>query len=330
MNLPSVSVVIPVYNAGAYLASAVGSIVEQTYRDWEMICVDDGSTDGSSEILDWFASQDPRIRVVHQSNAGVVAASNRAHEMAQAEFVCRMDADDIAMPDRLSRQLAFMRSNSEYAAISGAILEIDSDSDPLGVQRLPADHDTIVQRLLDRGTGLFQPASMMRADAFRKIGGFRAKYQWIEDHDLWLRMSQVGRLGNIDDLVLCYRLHASSCTWSMSELRSELMSQLMREVQFERDNSSVGQAIVTPPARSQAGPGKWARKAGRGGFPQTAMKHLIRLWKEDGLSWYTLRMFVEVGLRLPIAASSFRSRSSEIQISKVDKWQRLSVLLFGQ
>jgi glycosyltransferase involved in cell wall biosynthesis len=324
MSSPSVSVVIPVFNAGKHLAPAIGSIVDQTYRDWEMICVNDGSTDGSSEILDWFADQDSRIRIVHQSNAGVVAAANRGHALAKAEYVCRMDADDIAMPDRLSRQLDFMRNHRDYAAISGAILEIDSDSEPLGVQRLPADHETIVQRLLGRGTGLFQPASMMRASAFQKIGGFRTKYQWIEDHDLWLRMSQVGRLGNLDELVLCYRLHASSCTWSMSKLRAELMSQLIREAQLDRGIANDGNETMTPPARSFAGPGKWARKAGRGGYPRTAMKHLKRLWKEDGLSWYTLRMFMEVGLRLPIAASSFGIKPG-IQIPDSDKWQRVAV-----
>lgn len=321
MSKPAVSVVIPVFNACKYLASAIGSIVDQSFRDWELICINDGSTDSSPKILEWFAEHDTRIRVVHQSNAGVVAAANRGHELAQAEFVCRMDADDIAMPDRLSHQVDFMRKHSDYAAVSGTILEIDIDSEPLGLQQLPSDHETIVQRLLSRGTGLFQPASIMRAEAFRKIGGFRSKYQWIEDHDLWLRMSRVGRLGNTDELVLCYRLHPSSCTWSMSNLRSELMTQLMQEAHAERGILTTGRKSVTPPSRSYAGPGKWARKAVRGGYPRTALKHLRSLWKQDGLTWYTLRMFAEVGLRLPSAASSHRTIPSEVFIPKTDVWQ---------
>ena len=327
MSKPAISVVVPVYNAGKYLATAIGSIIEQTFDDWEMVCVNDGSTDGSGEILDWFSSRDPRIRVEHQSNSGVVAAANRGHELAQAEFVCRMDADDIAMPNRLAGQLAYMRSHPDCAAVSGAILEIDSNSEPLGVQRLPLDHESIVQRLLNRRTGLFQPASMMRAEAFKKIGGFRAKYQWIEDHDLWLRMRQVGQLENTEDIVLCYRLHESSCTWSMAELRSDLMSQLMREVNIDRGNINVGKEAITPPARSDAGPGKWARKAIRGGYPRTAIKHLMRLWKQQGLTWYTVRMFVEVELRLPSAASKNLKMESHIRVPNTDRWEELSLVL---
>ncbi len=323
MSKPAVSVVIPVFNAGKYLASAIGSIIDQTFSDWEMICINDGSTDCSPEILDWFAKQDPRIRVIHQSNMGVVAAANRGHEMVQAEFVCRMDADDIAMPNRISHQVEFLRKHSEYVAVSGSILEIDSDSQPLGLQRLPHDHDTIVQRLLFRETGLFQPASIMRTEAFNKIGGFRSKYQWIEDHDLWLRLSQVGRLGNTDELILCYRLHASSCTWSMSHLRSELMTQLIREAQTERGVLETGREAVTPPTRSFAGPGKWARKAVRGGYPRTALKHLRSLWQQNGLTWYTLRMFAEIGLRLPSAAGLHRKIPCDVQVPKTQKWDEL-------
>ncbi len=327
MSKPAVSVVLPVFNAGKYLVSAIGSIIGQTYCDWEMICINDGSTDRSPEILDWFAKKDPRIRVVHQSNAGVVAAANRGHALVQTEFVCRMDADDIAMPNRISHQVDFLCRHPDHVAVSGTILEIDTDSEPLGLQTLPPDHDTIVRRLLLRETGLFQPASIMRTDAFKKIGGFREKYQWIEDHDLWLRMSRVGQLGNTQELVLCYRLHASSCTWSMSNLRSKLMTQLICEAQAERGVQEIGREANTPPPRSFAGPGKWARKAIRGGYPRTALKHLRSLWKEEGLSWYTLRMFAEIGLRLPGAAAIHRNAPSSIQVPKIQVWDELSALV---
>lgn len=318
MSKPAVSVVLPVYNAGKHLITAIGSIVDQSFQDWELICVNDGSTDQSPQVLDWFAKRDPRIVVIHQSNGGVVSAANRAHETAIADLICRMDADDIAMPNRLTHQVDFMRTHLEHVAVSGAILEIDIDSEPLGLQTLAKDHDTIVKNLLCRRTGLFQPASMMRADAFRRIGGFRPKYQWIEDHDLWLRMSQVGRLGNTNELVLCYRLHPTSCTWSMSNLRSDLMTQLMREAHSERGLEGSERTLTSPRSRSNAGPGKWARKAVRGGYPRTALKHLRKLWEENGLSWYTLRMFAEVGLRLPGAANSHRKIPNTVRVPECE------------
>ncbi len=323
MSKPAVSVVLPVYNAGKHLITAIGSIIDQTFQDWELICVNDGSTDQSPLVLDWFAKCDPRIVVIHQQNRGVVSAANRAHEMAKADLICRMDADDIAMPNRLNHQVDFMRTHLEHVAVSGAILEIDIDSEPLGIQTLATDHDSIVKNLLCRRTGLFQPACIMRANALRSIGGFRPKYQWIEDHDLWLRMSQVGRLGNTNELVLCYRLHPTSCTWSMSDLRSELMTQLMREAHSERGMKGSVRTVTSPRSRSLAGPGKWARKAVRGGYPRTALKHLRKLWKENGLSWYTLRMFAEVGLRLPAAAKSHRRIPNTVRVP-VDKWRDIA------
>ena len=323
MSKPTVSVILPVYNPGKYLAPAVGSIIDQSYQDWELICINDGSTDQSRETLEWFAGQDKRIRVYHQDNAGIVAAANRGCELARADLICRMDADDISMPNRLQHQVEYMQSHPEYAAVGGSILEMDTDSEPLGLQTLPGDHDTIVARLLRRETGLFNPACIMRADAFRKIGGFRQKYLWIEDHDLWLRMSQVGRLGNTDELVLCYRLHPSSCTWSMAQLRSDLMSELMREAHAERGIEGAKRKLNSPPVRSQAGPGKWARKAVRGGYPRTALKHLQKLWQEQGLAWYSLRMLAEVGFQLPSAIRLSRKRPDSMQVPNSDRWNRL-------
>lgn len=324
MNKPAVSVVLPVYNAGKHLVSAIGSIVDQSFQDWELICVNDGSTDQSPLILDWFANRDPRIHVIHQENAGVVSAANRCHQIARADLICRMDADDIAMPDRLSHQVDFMDNHSEHVAISGSILEIDVDSEPLGLQTLASNHETIVQRLLNRETGLFQPASIMRADAFRKVGGYRRKYQWIEDHDLWLRLSQVGRLGNTKELVLFYRQHTSSGTWQKSNRQRDLMTELLREAYAQRNLPDMKRTISTPPSRSGAGPGKWARKAIRGGYPRTAWKHLRKLWKEDGLTWYTLRMFAEVGLRLPAAASSNLRIPTNILVPSLNKWKSIA------
>ena len=324
MNKPAVSVVLPVYNAGKHLVTAIGSIVDQSFQDWEMVCVDDGSTDSSPLVLDWFADRDSRIRVIHQTNAGVVSAANLAHELARADLICRMDADDISMPGRLKHQVEFMRKNLGHVAVSGDILEIDIDSEPLGLQTLANDHETIVRNLLSRGTGLFQPASIMRADAFRSIGGFRPEYQWIEDHDLWLRMSRVGRLGNTNELVLCYRLHATSCTWTMSNLRSELMTQLMREAHAERNTRGQEREFNSPPSRSLAGSGKWARKAVRGGYPRTAIKHLRTLWREKGLSWYTLRMIAEVGLRLPAAANSNRKIPKMVRVPAASRWNKIA------
>lgn len=324
VSQPAVSVVLPVYNGGKYLANAIGSIVDQSFEDWELICVNDGSTDQSSLVLDWFARMDARIQVVHQENRGIVGALNRGCELAQSDLICRMDADDLAMPNRMEHQVDFMQKNSNHVAVGGAILSIDSDSEPLALQVNALDHETIVQRLLRRETGLFHPTTMIRTVAFRKVGGYRLKYQWIEDHDLWLRLSQVGTLANTSELVLCYRQHAASVCWQRLNRQRELMTELIREAHSLRNLLSTGNELTTPPLRSNAGPGKWARMAAKGGYPRIALKHLKALWLESGLTWYSLRMFAEVGIRLLSAPCLNRKIHSTAQVPNEVKWNAIA------
>jgi glycosyltransferase involved in cell wall biosynthesis len=320
MNDPLVSVVIPVYNAGRYLRSALGSIVDQTFSDWEMICIDDGSSDTSPAILDDFASRFPRIQVVHQANAGIVAALNRGCELAKGAYICRMDADDIAMKDRVALQVAYMQEHPDCVALGGAILSMDSDSMPLGIQRLPSQHDSIVSNLLNRHTGVFHPTSMIRRDAFNEIGGYRPEYQWIEDHDLWLRLSRIGVLSNLDQVVLCYRQHASSVCWKRSDTQRELMNRLLATAFAERGLAEPSERLQSHSARTKANPGKWARMAARGGYPRTAFKHLAQLWRELGPSIYSLRMTIEVRFRLPVATAKTWRTNQRTQVPDMLKW----------
>ncbi len=322
---PLISVVMPVYNAGAYLLSAIASILEQTCRDWEMLCVDDGSNDGSGTMLDWFATQDERIRVVHQANAGIVAALNHGCQLAKAPLLCRMDADDVALPGRLQQQLNYMRSNPSCTVVGGAILEMDSAGDPLAISRLSAEHDQIVEQLLNRRTGHFHPTTMFRAEAFEAVGGYRSQYQWVEDHDLWLRMAQRGRLANVRDVVLCYRQHANSVCWQRSSQQRELMNQLLRESYRVRGRELPGEAIVLDTQqRSAAGPGKWARAAAKGGYPWTAFKHLRGLLQSDTKSSYKTRMVLEVAVRL-LGGIARRGMSLErsIHVPQFPHWEEL-------
>lgn len=298
MPKPLISVVMPVYNAGRYLIDAVASILEQSTGDWEMICVNDGSTDASAQLLDWFALQDPRIRVIHQANQGIVSALNRGCQAAIAPLICRMDADDIALPNRLRCQLAFMRESVNCVAVGGAILQLDEDSAPLGIQRLPSDHEKIIDNLLHRRTGLFHPTTLIRSQDMKAIGGYRDQYQWVEDHDLWLRLARRGRLVNLPTVVLCYRQHANSVCWQRSQIQRARMNELLKEA-YQGRGQCVPEELQLQASlgRAPAGPGKWARVAARGGHPRTAWKHLKRMWHDRGPGYYSARMTAEITLR---------------------------------
>ncbi len=254
---PKVSILLPIYNAERFVEAALRSMMTQTYQDWEMICVNDGSRDTSGAIADRLANEDSRIRVVHQTNCGLVRSLNRGIDMVRGPYVARMDADDIAMPDRLAQQVAYLDSQSQCVAVGGAILKIDVDSDPLGIDRLPQQHMDIERALLERRTGLFHPTTMLRTDALRSVGGYRPQYEMVEDHDLWLRLAERGQLANLSSVVLCYRLHAGSICWQRASRQRTLMNQLLEETYAKR-----GLVMPQDLLRSEDGgvarrPGKW-------------------------------------------------------------------------
>ncbi len=289
----------PVYNAGPYLIDAIASIIEQTMRDWELICVNDGSTDNSRQVLDWFATQDDRIRVVHQQNRGIVDALNGGCAIARAPLICRMDCDDISMAERFEQQSQFMRKNPTCTVVGGSILQIDGDSDPLGMSSLPIEHDDILNNLLHRRPGHFHPTTMIRAAALDAVGGYRKKYEWVEDHDLWLRLAQRGKLANLQEAVLCYRQHAGSVCWQRAAQQRGLMNELLQEAFAARGLKAPEEVLLDADSyRSAAGPGKWARIAAKGGYARSAWKQLKGLIRSDADWKYKTRMTCEVAGRL--------------------------------
>ncbi len=300
---PKISIVMPVYNAASYLRDALHSIVGQTFSDWELVAVNDGSTDSSLDILESFAKRDARIRIHTQSNSGIVDALNNGIGLARAPIIARMDADDIAMPDRLQRQWDYLNTNPECIAVGGSILKIDGDSDSLGVDSLATEHDQIEQALLHRETGLFHPTVMYRAAEVRSAGLYRKQYEWVEDHDLWLRLAERGKLANLKEVVLCYRLHSQSVCWQRTQTQRMRMNALLQEAYQARGLECPEKYLLDEShGRSSAGPGKWARMAARGYAPRTACKHLVRMWREPASLSYRLRMTMESALRIFLTA----------------------------
>lgn len=329
VHAPLVSVIMPVYNAEKYLVQAVASIIDQTSVDWELICVNDGSSDSSGRILEWFAEHDHRIRVIHQANMGIVAALNGGCAVAQAPLICRMDADDIALPDRVERQSQFMRRHPTCTVVGGAIVQIDADGDPLTVSQLPGGHQAILDNLLNRRTGHFHPTVMVRAEALEAVGGYRRKYQWVEDHDLWLRLAQRGQLANMPEPVLCYRQHADSVCWQRAAQQRQLMNDLLREAYAARGLETPASVIFSADVpRSAAGPGKWARLAAKGGFAHSCWKQLRSLHHSDVPWSYKARMTCESLFRLALKRSwdwlsrGSGGRAARVHVPTFPDWQQ--------
>lgn len=199
---PTVSVLLPVHDAERYLPEALDSILAQTYADFELIAIDDGSTDNSGAILDDYARRDPRVRVFHRPQRGLVETLNEGLDLARGEWIARMDADDIALPHRLARQLQWLQATN--ADFCGGAVECFGGW--RAVWRYPETHDACgVQLLFD--VCFAHPAVIGRREAFR-ILHYDSGFAQAQDYDLWQRAWAAGfRLANVPDIVLRYRVH---------------------------------------------------------------------------------------------------------------------------
>lgn len=205
------TVVMSVYNGEPYLIPALESILSQSFRDFEFLIVDDGSTDGSTEILETYARRDSRITLIRQENAGVYASLIKACALVTTPYIARMDADDISAPDRLERQLDFLRRNREVALLGGAAKYINGAGEVLFTVEFPTSDDDIRARLTT-GNAFATSAVVMRRDAMLMVGGFRRAFLLAGDYDLWLRITERYKVANLPAVLISYRVHAKQLT----------------------------------------------------------------------------------------------------------------------
>lgn len=210
MPRPLVSVLMPVYNGARYLREAVDSILDQTYLDFEFIIVDDGSVDDTAAILDSY--DDTRIvRLRNETNLGIVPALNRGLSVVRGEYIARMDADDISLPQRLERQIAYMIAHPEVGVVGTWIRLVDVRGQVTGEWTFPVTHG-LLRWMLCFGSCLAHPSVMLRASVATSIGGYDESFANSEDRDLWLRASSITRLSNLPEILLLYRRHNDSVT----------------------------------------------------------------------------------------------------------------------
>jgi glycosyltransferase involved in cell wall biosynthesis len=213
---PVISVVMSVLNGELFLAEAVESILNQTFEGFEFIIINDGSTDGTGAILGSYRKMDQRVRIVSQENRGLVRSLNLGCGMAQGKYIARMDADDIALKDRLQLQVDFLEKHPEPALLGGAVEIIDRLGDTLEIQKNPTGNQEIQSAFLRNGCPIWHPTVLMRREIFLGTGGYRQIVNGAEDHDLWLRIAEHHQLANLGTVVLKHRRHPDEVTVSTS------------------------------------------------------------------------------------------------------------------
>lgn len=215
----------PCYNAAPWLDAAIASILRQTHREFELLAIDDGSTDSTPEILARAAKHDQRLRVLGGGgNAGIVAALNLGLDQARGKYVARMDADDVALPQRFERQLAFLEETG--IDLCGSWFREFGHGIPRSV-RWPHTETALRTAMLFQST-LCHPTLMARSNVFARLR-YREEYRLAEDYDLYARAYRDFHLANVPEILLRYRRHAGQA----SEARRDAMESLTRQIRLE-------------------------------------------------------------------------------------------------
>jgi glycosyltransferase involved in cell wall biosynthesis len=275
---PEITVLMPVHNPGRYLKPAIASILGQSFRDFELVVIDDGSCDGSSAALTNYVRLDSRIRVVRQEKSGIVVALNHGLSLARGKYLARMDGDDVSHLTRLERQVDYLRMHPECIVLGTAALAVDTEGDPIAVIQVPANHEGIEGELLrGNSTALIHPTVCMVTDAVRSLGGYRAFAS--EDLDLFLRLCLIGHASNLPEPLLDYRQHLQSVTTTVAfEERRRHREMVLQEAYQHRslDASKLMVSVAQRPISAFEYHVSTARRASRQGFSATARKHAFK------------------------------------------------------
>jgi len=242
---PKVSIVIPCYNRERYLGLAVQSALNQTYTDFELIIVDDGSTDASLQIAKQFAREDSRIKVlVSEKNQGVAFALKTGFDAAKGEFVGQVDSDDLLEPLALELTVQTLEDDPGLGMVYTNYLDIDSEGNKLRVGSrcsIPYSRQRLLSHFM---TFHFR---LIRKSIYIKSGGINTKFQTSEDYDLCLRISEIARIGKVNDFLYLYRCHSNSLTASPSIQEFSFTCKAVNEALQRRGLAGTHKIVVKNP-----------------------------------------------------------------------------------
>ncbi len=275
---PTVSVLMPVYNTKRYLRWAVESVLSQTFCDFELLALNDGSTDNSLSILRELKSRDSRIHVISRENQGIVRTRNELIALARGRYLALLDSDDISKRERFEKQVAYLDAHAECVAVGSRSLIIDSTGMPIMESKNELTHEKIESAHFSGvcESQFCNSSVMMRRETVLHVGGYREGLKLAEDFDLYLRLAEVGKLANLPEVLVEYRHHLRSVCYTDGDQLRKDAQRAVREALIRR-----GKDIYEMPGRSSevetasSVHRKWAWWALSAGNVATARKHAI-------------------------------------------------------
>lgn len=293
----------PVFNTAKYLSEALNSVRNQQFDDFEFIVVNDGSTDGSSDILRTFSLLERRMRLIQRPNRGLIFSRNQLLDEARGELVAWMDSDDVSQPERFARQVAAFDADPALVCVGSNVNVVDPDGFPLGVEEYPRN-DAAIRLDQLRGTGFRFPSTMQRRSIALAAGGFRQPFRIGEDLDFLLRVAERGRVANLPDLLYVYRQHLQSTCTAMGTYWPRYRSVILALAEERRESGSDrlqrGHEILLPqcnPVDAQKLVPvvlvNWARDSLAAGYRRRAFRYILSSIKMAPLQWAAWRQLIK-------------------------------------
>lgn len=260
-KIPKVSVLMTVYNAECFLGEAIESVLEQTFTDFELLILDDCSSDSSWSIVQDYARRDSRIRAIrNETNLGGCENLNKGLRLIQSPYIARHDNDDWSYPDRLEKQVRFLDEHLAVGVVGGTIEIIDEKGNILG-RRSYERSDAAIRKKIFRYSPFAHPLVMVRKSVWDQVGGYYdPQFAPADDYDLWFRIGRVAQLANMPDVLLKYRMVAGSITFRSTK-KMELTTIRVRD-RYQKDrayHARVGDLLYNYLHRLSVGllPAKW-------------------------------------------------------------------------
>ncbi len=223
-----ISIVMPVFNAGRYLSQAIESILSQSYRNFDFIIINDGSTDDTLDILEAYGKKDYRIKIINQPHAGIVCALNKGIINARTDWIFRMDADDISYPKRVEEQIKMAMQDRTLTLIGSWCEQIDAQGRTIKINKYPARHSRLV-RALENSRGFFpHPSVSYPKKKVIEAGLYRERFLYSEDTDLWLRLTGKGKFACYSGVLIKLRKHNRNI--SSVEFRSQQLKSIAARI----------------------------------------------------------------------------------------------------
>lgn len=212
----------PVFNQEVqYLRLALESILNQSFSDFELIIIDDGSKDDLCTVLSEYTGRDNRVKILrNEKNQGIINSLNRGIDLAQGEFIARMDSDDIAMKDRLEKQLGFLEQHPDYALVGTNAITIDEDGKETGHLDFPTSHESIYRSIILRNP-ILHPTWFLRRSIFTEMGCYDEKASRVEDYEFLLRIAPKYKIGNVPERLLYYRFNNAGISFKNNKLQEK-------------------------------------------------------------------------------------------------------------